>query len=282
MERPSAVLALAIAGLAPAVMAQPTAAPDPVRLRYCGLLRGCALAAPEGWCPAELSGGVAGVRYDDRRCAEARELSARGVRNDDPVGYRLYAFLGHRYRVEYAIDGEVPLSAARLTYLMNDLPLAARLLTRYQSTKYAAEYLDPERRRFRGRKGGKLTGQAELIAGGPDERTSWYFGEGTSRIGPWRLRGRSLMRFEFAPVGTDPRRVSYRIRIVSTPTNAILNAIMNLGLFKSIVTGEVREMVEDVTKASHALDTAGGAAPRPGGDSSLEDEDKLASLLRLP
>jgi len=282
MRRRSAVLALAIAGLAHPVMAGPAAAPDPLRLRYCGLVKGCGLTAPEGWCPSALSGGVDGVRYDDRRCAEARELSARGVRNDDPVGYRLYAFLGHRYRVEYAIDGEVPMSAARLTYLMNDLPLAARLLTRYQSTKYAAEYLDPQRRRFRGRKGGKLTGEADLIAGGPDERTCWYFGEGTSRIGPWRLRGRSLMRFEFAPVGTDPRRVAYRIRIVSTPTNAFLNAIMSFGLFRSIVTGEVREMVEDVTKASRALDAAGVAALRAGVDSSPEDEDKLSALRRLP
>ena len=282
MERPSAVLALAIAGLAHPVTAGPAAAPDPLRLRYCGLLKGCGLTAPEGWCPSVLSGGVGGVRYDDRRCAEARELSARGVRNDDPVGYRLYAFLGHRYRVEYAIDGEVPLSAARLTHLMDDLPLAARLLTRHQSTKYVAEYLDPQRRRFRGSKGGKLTGEANLVAGGPDERTTWYFGEGTSKVGPWRLRGRSLMRFEFAPAGTDGRRVSYRIRIVSTPTNAILNAIMNLGLFKSIVTGEVRGMVEDVTRASRALDAARGAAQPSGADSSREDEDELSALLRLP
>lgn len=282
MKRRSALLTLAMAGLAPAVMAGPAAAPDPVRLRYCGLLRGCGLAAPEGWCPPDLSGGADGVRYDDRRCAEARELSARGVRNDDPVGYRLYAFLGHRYRVEYAVDGQVPLSAARLAYLMNDLPLAARLLTRFQSTKYTAEYLDPQRRRFRGSKGGKLTGEADLVAGGPDEHSSWYFGEGTSKVGPWRLRGRSLMRFEFAPVGTDGRRVSYRIRIVSTPTNAILNAIMNLGLFKSIVAGEVREIVEDVTKASRALDATGAAALRSGTDWSPEEEDRLSALLRLP
>jgi hypothetical protein len=271
-----------MAALAHAVIAAPPAAPDPVRLRYCGLLKRCGLPAPAERCPPWLSGGVDGVRYDDRRCAEARELTARGVRNDDGLGYRLYAFLGHRYRVEYVVDGEVPLSAVRLTYLMNDLPLAARLLTRYQSTKYVAEYLDPQRRRFRGSKGGKLTGEADLIAGGPNERTSWYFGEGTSRIGPWRLRGRSLMRFEFAPAGADGRCVSYRIRILSTPTNAFLNAIMGLGFFKSIVTGEVREMVEDVTKASRELDAAGVAALRGGPDSPPEDEDKISALLRLP
>jgi hypothetical protein len=256
--------------------------PDPLRVRYCGILRGCGLAAPDGWCPPALSKGVDGVRYDDERCGEARELTAFGVRNDDLAGYRLFAFLGHRYRVLYAVEGEVPLSAARLGYLMSDLPLAARLLTRFQSTQYSAEYLDPQRRRFRGSKGSKLTGEADLIAGGPGARTSWYFGEGTSKVGPWRLRGRSLMRFELAPAGEDGRRVRYRVRIVSTPTNAALNLIMNLGLFKSIVNGEIREMVEDVTQASGRLEAAGASALQAEPQWSPEDREKLAALLRLP
>jgi hypothetical protein len=255
---------------------------DPLRLRYCGLMEGCGLKAPDGWCSPEQSRGVDGVKYDEARCTEARELTAYGVRNDDLAGYRLFAFLGHRYRVLYAVEGEVPLSAARLGYLMSDLPLAARLLTRFQSTTYSAEYVDPLRRRFRGSKGSKLTGEADLIAGGPDARTSWYFGEGASKVGPWRLRGRSLMRFEFAPAGEGGRRVSYRVRIVSTPTNAALNLIMNLGLFKSIVNGEIREMVEDVTQASGRLEAAGAGSLQAEAQWTAEDREKLAALLRLP
>jgi hypothetical protein len=273
----AAVVALSVAG----AQAAPQQKPDALRLRYCGLLKGCGLSAPDGWCPPEHSKGVDGVKYDDERCAEARELTAYGVRNDDLTGYRLFAFLGHRYRVLYAVEGEVPLSAARLGYLMSDLPLAARLLTRFQSTKYAAEYVDPQRRRFRGSKGAKLSGEADLIAGGPDARTSWYFGEGTSKVGPWRLRGRSLMRFEFAPAGEGDGRIRYRVRILSTPTNAALNLIMNLGLFKSIVNGEIREMVEDVTQASGRLEAAGASLPTDT-QWSPEDRDKLAALLRLP
>jgi hypothetical protein len=276
-----ALLTAAAALLAAAAPAAPKPKPDPLRPRYCGILKGCGLTAPDGWCPPEQSKGVDGVKYDEERCAEARELTAYGVRNDDLAGYRLFAFLGHRYRVLYEVEGEVPLSAARLGYLMGDLPLAARLLTRFQTTKYSAEYVDPQRRRFRGSKGSKLSGEADLIAGGPDARTSWYFGEGTSKVGPWKLRGRSLMRFEFTPAGADGRRVSYRVRIVSTPTNAVLNAVMNLGLFKSIVNGEIREMVEDVTQASGRLEAAGGAV-QTDAQWSPEDREKLAALLRLP
>ena len=274
----TASIALAVAAFAQAAAGEK---PDPLRVRYCGLLSRCGLAAPDGWCPPGQSKGVDGVKYDDERCTEARELTAYGVRNDDLAGFRLFAFLGHRYRVLYVVEGEVPLSAARLGYLMSDLPLAARLLTRFQSTPYTAEYVDPQHRRFRGSKGAKLSGEAALIAGGPDARTSWYFGEGTSKVGPWRLRGRSLMRFEFAPAGEGGRSVRYRVRIVSTPTNAALNLIMNLGLFKSIVNGEIREMVEDVTQASGRLEAA-GATVQADPQWSPEDRDKLAALLRLP
>jgi hypothetical protein len=262
--------------------ARAEAPPDPIRTRYCGLMRGCGLAAPPGWCPEEASRGIDGLRYDETRCRDARELSARGVRSDDLPGYRLYAFLGHRYRVEYAVKGEVAVSAARLSYLMSELPLAARLLTRFQGTRYTAEYLDPGHRRFRGGKGSKLSGEADLVSGSPQEGMVWYFGEGSSKVGPWRLRGRSLMRFDFAPAGADGRRVSYQVRIVTTPTSAVLNALMNLGLFKSIVNGEIREMVEDVTEASHKLDAQGPAVLESGGDWSAEEKEKLAALLRLP
>jgi hypothetical protein len=89
------------------------------------------------------------------------------------------------------------------------------------------------------------------------------------------------MRFEFAPAGEGGRRVRYRVRILSTPTNAALNLIMNLGLFKSIVNGEIREMVEDVTQASGRLSAAGASLPA---DTHWppEDREKLAGLLRLP
>jgi hypothetical protein len=274
-------LGLLLALLASASAARAAETRDPMRTRYCGLMRGCGLQAPEGWCSEEASRGVEGLRYDETRCRDARELTTRGVRNDDLPGYRLYSFLGHRYRVEYAVKGEVALSAARLAFLMNELPLAARLLTQFQGTRYSAEYLDEGRRRFRGSKGGKLEGQADLVSGSPLEGSVWYFGEGASKVGPWKLRGRSLMRFGFAPAGADARRIAYEVRIVTTPSSGFLNAIMNMGLFKSIVNGEIREMVEDVTEASRKLDAQAPALQRSS-EWSPDEKEKLAALLRLP
>jgi len=56
---------------------------------------------------------------------------------------------------------------------------------------------------------------------------------------------------------------------------------MNLGIFKSIVNGEIREMVEDVTQASGRLEAA-GATLSADPQWSPEDREKLAALLRLP
>ncbi len=56
------ILAALLATVAHAATAEK---PDPLRLRYCGILKGCGLTAPDGWCPADQSKGVDGVKYDD-------------------------------------------------------------------------------------------------------------------------------------------------------------------------------------------------------------------------
>src|SRR5207244_3401409 len=82
--------------------------------------------------------------------APARELHGRGVTGDDPLGARAYGLLGQKYQVAYAVEDRLALGLDRLTFLLNDLPLAAKLLTRFQGVDYKAEYLDPAHRRFRG------------------------------------------------------------------------------------------------------------------------------------
>ena len=68
---------------------------------------------------------------------------------------------------------------------------------------------------------------------------------------------------------------------MTTPSSGLLNAIMNMGLFKSIVTGEIRGMVDDVTEASRKLDGQASRLQQSDGWSA-EDKEKLGALLRLP
>jgi hypothetical protein len=271
----AAVLALLAAPSPP-----PRGPSEASRREYCSILVRCALPPPEGRCAEPLTRGVHGVEYDDARCAEPRRLFARGVRPEGDLGFRLYRFLGRRYRVVYPIDGRLELSAPRMDLLLGDLPLAARLLSRLQQVDYHAEYLDPDRTRFRGRRGKGLSGEAEIAAGGARERSLVYFGHGRSQVGPWSMRGLGLVLVDYEP-SADGRAVVYRMHVVATPTNAFYNFLMNRGVFKAVLVRKAREILTDIAEASKKLDAQGPAlATDPKW--SPEDREKVAGLLRVP
>jgi hypothetical protein len=255
---------------------RPTATPSP---ELCGLLARCGLTVEPGFCAPAMSAGVAGVTYNEARCAEARDLRARGVAPTDPVGSRLYRLLGRRYRASYTVDDRVALGEARLTFLMNDLPLAARLLTHFQKRPYEVRYLDATRTHFWGRKGDALTGEAQLVAGSVPERKLVYFGRGVSKVAFWRLGGNGFMQFEFQPA---PGGIKYRLKLIASPDSGLINAIMNTGLFKRVVYGHMREVIDDITQAALKLARGGGAAIQQSPEWSAEEKAKVAAFLQLP
>ena len=255
---------------------RPAATPSP---ELCSLLARCGLTVEPGFCTAAMSRGVSGVSYDEARCAEARDLRARGVAPTDPVGSRLYRLLGRRYRASYTVADRVALGEARLTYLMNDLPLAARILTHFQKRPYEVRYLDAERKRFWGRKGDALTGEAQLVSGSVPERRLVYFGRGVSKVAFWRLGGNGFMQFEFQPA---PGGLQYRLKLIASPESGLINAIMNTGLFKRVVYGHMREVLDDITEAASKLARDGGAAIQGSPEWSAEEKAKVAAFLQLP
>jgi hypothetical protein len=275
-----AALGLGTAQGAPPLSPAPSPAPTPsaeARVEFCSLLRRCGLRAPAA-CTEAISRGAPGVEYDEERCGPARELSQRGVDPTEPASFRIYRFLGERYQVVYRLEGQVPLSEARLTYLLEDLPLAAALLTHFQNTRYEAAYLDPAgHRRFKGRRGDNLEGDATLLTGSPAERLLVYFGRGTSRIGPWKMRGLGLVELRYA--GVVGTATSYQIEVVAAPVNAVMNLMMKTGIFRRILLGHIREILEDVAQASGKLDKQGVTEGAPF---SAQQKDSIAVLLRLP
>ena len=247
---------------------------------FCSILARCGLPAPGAACPEPLTRGVEGVPYGEPRCAEPRRLFARGVRPEGDLGFRLYRFLGRRYRVVYPIEGHLALSTERMDLLLGDLPLAARLLTHFQKVPYEAEYLDVDHVRFRGRRGTALSGDAEVVAGGARERSLVYFGRGRSQVGPWSMRGLGLVLVDYWPSPTG-RGLDYRMQVVATPTNSFYNFLMNRGLFRSVLVRKAREILTDIAEASHKLDQTGGKLVADGRWSD-PDRAKIAALLRVP
>jgi hypothetical protein len=90
------------------VSSQPSADMSPAQRDYCRVVQACGLTARPGACPAGAV-QVDPKRFDPdgSRCAEARELAARGIGPDHrTLGFRLYRFLGHEFRITYAIPAQ--------------------------------------------------------------------------------------------------------------------------------------------------------------------------------
>jgi hypothetical protein len=263
------------------VLGARTAAAADARLDYCSLLAKCGLTPAPGLCSPDKSGGASGVTYDDARCAEARELSASAA-TDDPAHFMLYRFLGKRYRMSYVLSGRLPLSPARLSFVVDDLPLASKLLTVFRGKAYTAEYVDAERRTFRGSKEKTLTGEATRIAGSAREGRLVYFGYGRSKVGFWSLGGRSLAWLSFTAEEPPGKGSSYALRILVTPDNAVMNRIMGLGLFRRLVEKQIREVVQDIEIGTQAFEEEGLSALAKKGTWSAEEKARLEKFLALP
>jgi len=278
-----ALIAVFLAAGPPAPAPTPPAAPTPspdFRREYCSLLTQCDLKPAPGLCSDEERTALPGVKYDDGRCGHARELSSRGLSSESAEGFAVYRFLGKRYRVSYLVEGDLPMSPARLAFLIDDLPLAAKLLSRLGQHRYTAEYTDDTRRRFRGSKEETLTGEATLVAGHPGEGWMAYFGRGRSKVGFWRLGGLSFAEFLFEPHPAPASGLKYALKIVVTPDNAMMNRIMTLGLFRSLVQGQIRQVVDDIDRASRRLAESG--LDGLDQDWTPEERARIAQFLRLP
>lgn len=262
-----------LALLASAAGASAGVSPD--RERFCSLLRHCGLPEPSGMC-----GGAAMEQgYDSDRCADARRLNEQGIETGSPLGYRLFQFLGARYQVVYAADGELALSPPRLAFLVEDLPLAAKLLTHFQKKRYSATYLDAEHRRFKASRADVLTTEADRILGSASAGRIEYFGSGQSQVGLWKLKGLTLLQVSLWPAG-EGRTVGYRVRVVSSPVNAAVNAVMRMPVFRELVEQHIRETLDDITQAARKMQ--GSGLSDPPAEWTPDDRRKLAEFLKLP
>lgn len=260
--------------------AHPQTATFPRQLEYCSLLDKCDLEAPAAACPDSLKAGVEGVDYQRERCPEARELLARGISTDGFLGRQLFGFLGQRYRVDYPITDSLPVKAAALEYLLNDIPLAAKLVNAFQGTRYHVEYLDGDRKRiWRGDNGKNLSGEATLISGDVDENRLIYFGFGVVKILKWRLRGRVLFDYAYGvkPDGT----IAFDLSVLVFPGGPVINSIMNLGIFKRVVRSKILEVFEDISDSAGDLSASSPDALKKKYDWSPGELAKLAILQNL-
>lgn len=251
---------------------------------FCNLVSGCGLPMPQGYCPDPKFIPKPDFKFDSTRCSEARLLNSRGISPGHPLyGYNLYRFLGMEYRTLYVVEDELPISQERLAYLLADLPLSARLVSHFQNEPYTAEYVDAERRHFKGTKGKHLRGDAVLISGSSQEKRLFYFGYGIATVAWWTLKGPSLMDFSYYPDPSRTRILKYRMNLLVFPGNGVINGIMNLGLFRKVVLSKVKDVLNDITDTAKKLAVPGAAEKIQSAlDWTPEEKKKISDFLKLP
>ncbi|MEO8358823.1 MAG: hypothetical protein ABI672_02240 [Vicinamibacteria bacterium] len=221
------------------------------------------------------------MTYDDARCAESRDLFVHGVSPLTLMGGFVYPFLGGRYRVVYDIAGEAPISEARFDYLAEDLPLAARLATRFSKTKYVMKYADAAQKRFHAERDDKLTGDAEMLFQDRAQERRVYYGWGRSKFGFWQLNGSAYVDIRVRPSVKDPKGITYDIRILTAPVNAMVNAIMRMGLFRGYVVGQIEDTMKDLIGAASALSAENLDKTLNDPAFSPEEKDRIRNLAAL-
>jgi hypothetical protein len=273
---------------APTISVPDRSKPKPLEITdalrdYCKLIYACGLKVSSGTCPAPADlGPPAPYSPESDRCKDARAFAARGVGPEHPFwGFRLYRFMGFEYRTTYEIADTLPVSRARLEYLIGDVPLAAKLVSHYQEEKYTAEWVDFERTHFKGTNGKRLRGEAKRITGSFAEGRLYYMGSGTAEWGFWTLYGPAMMDFQYHEVPGKSPRVAYRLKILVAPGNGVVNSIMNLGLFRGLVQSKITSVLSDISQASRKLDSTGGKDLAGDNGWSPAEKKKIETLLKL-
>jgi hypothetical protein len=259
---------------------------SPALRDYCGIIYACGLKVRAGTCPTPKELGTpAPFSPDGDRCVEARELEARGLKADHPeYGFRLYRLLGFEYRVVYNIPDTVVVSRARLEYLLDDIPFAAKLISHYRQTPYKAEYVNAARTQFKGEKGARLRGEARLISGTYAEGRLIYLGTGVAEVAFWTLVGPGMMDFTYREIPATAKsgeRIAYNLKVVVFPGNGMINSIMNMGIFRSVVSDKVRGVLTDITETAKLLKADQGKQLLKNPQWSAEDRKKIEALLKL-
>jgi hypothetical protein len=192
------------------------------------------------------------IKYNAEYCAPYIELKQRGLRTNDPRAYELFRYMGRQYRVVYKLKGKLPVSKEMMMYLFDNMDFTAQLVNAYRKTKYTIKYDSKDRKNFSGDNGDNLFGSFVWLlndsAGREPGMHNVFFGRGKTKILAWKLHGTATAILDLKEISKDS--VSYEFRSIVSPNGAVLNSIMNLGVFNKVVNGKIKEIVDNIEGAA--------------------------------
>lgn len=194
------------------------------------------------------------VKYNEEFCAPYIEITKRGFAADPktPMAIEVYTRLGRQYRAIYVNQGTLPLNADVISYLFDNMPFTAQLINAYLGTNYVLEYTHPNRRYFNGSNGRSLSGEfywaLQDSAGVKLGLRNLFFGYGHAKVLRWSLHGTAIAYLDMDPI--ENNQLKYKLTAIVFPGNSVLNSIMQMKVFKSVVNDKIDHIVDDIKKAA--------------------------------
>ena len=74
------------------------------------------------------------------------------------------------------------------------------------------------------------------------------YGDGYAKVLMWNLKGTAIVYINFTPL--SPNKVEFTVKCIAFPSGAMLNGIMSMGMFKSMVQKKINQIIDDVVKAA--------------------------------
>jgi hypothetical protein len=225
--------------------------PSPGHLAMCSGVKKC-LNHDYPQCSASDKKPHPDIKYDAEFCAPYLELIRRGLKVSDPKSYDIFRYMGRQYRVTYKLNGKLPISKEIMIYLFDNMEFTAQLVNAYRKTKYTIKYDTPDKKYFSGDNGDNLSGNFVWLlsdsAGVGPGMHHLFFGRGRTKILAWQLHGTATALLDLKEIGKDS--VAYEFRAIVSPSGAVLNSIMNLGVFNNVVKGKIQDIIDDINKAA--------------------------------
>ena len=132
------------------------------------------------------------------------------------------------------------------------MPFTAQLINAYLGTNYQLEYTSKNRRFFSGSNGRSLSGEfywaLQDSAGQKLGMRNVFFGYGHAQVLKWALHGTAVAYLDFYPVSET--EIRYKLTAIVFPGNSVLNSIMQMRVFKSVVSDKIDHIVSDIKKSS--------------------------------
>ena len=194
------------------------------------------------------------LKYNEEYCSVYHEVVKRGFEPKPgvPMAEEVFARLGRRYRAIYENKGTLPLGENVISYLFDNMPFTADLINAYLGTNYQLEYTSPNRRYFSGSNGRSLSGEfywALQDSAGPKlGMRNLFFGYGHAKVLKWALHGTAIAFLDMDEMPN--KQIKYKLTAVVFPGNSVLNSIMQMKVFKSVVNDKIDHIVNDIKKSS--------------------------------